>query len=342
MIQREASKERKEKEGIWFFSVSQKHGHVMSRPIYPSEQALIGDLIHSIEVASPQMAWVQMLFRTTDLSRDLILLKNGIIAAKKHIETPKIDLFSGNEKERSELYRDWYSKANARIKKIDDLAAGPAILMAIQGMWVGSKSGLMELPFTHCTDEEDSLAVFSYRDPRMLIELVERHMVEDISEYLLRYTGSRLEPPSFLITAEELPYFIHLPAGKVIASIRSISDEEWGTYSPTHKMGGVQGEETHQHASSRVMKISRPPKIEKVLPEVESAGLGLLASSSVRGLELLFESGKTGILISSENAEETERYREQLESVYGEMAMEPADGKPAVLRVLPRMVGLVA
>jgi hypothetical protein len=209
--------------------------------------------------------------------------------------------------------------------------------MAIQGMWVGNDSDLMQLPFNHCTDGEDSLAVFHHRDPRVLIELVQRRMVEDISEYLMRYTGSRLEPPSFLISAEELPYFIHLPAGKVVASIKSINDEEWGTYSPTHKLGGVQGEEVHHNASSRVMRIARPPKIEKELSEAESAGLTLLGGSTIRGLELTFENAKTSILISSRSAEDMQRYQDQFESVYGEMAVETAEDRPAFLSKIPRI-----
>jgi hypothetical protein len=109
-------------ERIWFFNVSLKQGHVMSRPIYSSEQALVGDLIRAMEVASPHFAWVQILFRNVDVARDLVMVKNDMIAAKKYIETPKVDILSSKEKERRELYRDWYRKADARIKRIDDLA----------------------------------------------------------------------------------------------------------------------------------------------------------------------------------------------------------------------------
>ena len=79
------------------------------------------------------------------------------------------------------------------------------------------------LPFDHCSDEHDSLAVFQYRDPRMLLELVDRRMVVDISEYFDRYTGSRMEPPSFLVTPEELQSYIHLPAGEVAESLQLLA-----------------------------------------------------------------------------------------------------------------------
>jgi hypothetical protein len=88
------------------------------------------------------------------------------------------------------------------------------------------------------------------------------------------------------------------------------------------------------------MRIARPPRIEKELPEAESGGLRLLGGSTVRGLELTFDGAKTNILISSGSAEDMQRYQEQLESVYGEMAMEAADEKPPFLNRVPGIAGL--
>jgi len=65
-------------------------------------------------------------------------------------------------------------------------------------------------------------ATFRYRDPRMLLELVGRRMVVDISEYFYRHTRSRLEPPSFVVTPEELQSYVHLPAGETASSLRSL------------------------------------------------------------------------------------------------------------------------
>ena len=50
--------------------------------------------------------------------------------------------------------------------------------LAVQGMRVSSEklSPAGTFPFDHCSDEHDSLAVFQYRDPRMLLELVDRRM----------------------------------------------------------------------------------------------------------------------------------------------------------------------
>jgi hypothetical protein len=68
--------------------------------------------------------------------------------------------------------------------------------------------------FNPSAASHDSLATFEYRDPRMLIELVDRRMVQDISKYLDCYTRSRPEPPSFIVTPEELQSHVHLPAGE--------------------------------------------------------------------------------------------------------------------------------
>ena len=111
--------------------------------------------------------------------------------AKTAIEQPTIDLVSGQERDRRELHRDFYRQADARMKKADDIVSKPTVTLAIQGMWVSdsdSKS-IGTLPFDHCSDEHDSLAIFQYRDPRMLLELIDRRMVEDISEYLAATPG---------------------------------------------------------------------------------------------------------------------------------------------------------
>src|SRR5208283_1041495 len=113
----------------------------------------------------------------------LVRLKNSMHRAKASIEQPTIDMISGEERDRRELHRDYYGRSDARMKKVDDIATKPSITLAIQGMWVADKesSSASVLPFDHCADEHDSLVLFQYRDPRMLLELVDRRMVVDIS-----------------------------------------------------------------------------------------------------------------------------------------------------------------
>jgi hypothetical protein len=168
-----------------------------------------------IERADPDFAWIQFLFVRSDYGADLVRPKNSMHRAKAAIEQPSVDLISGEEQDRKQLYRDYYRRADSRMKKVDDIVTKPTITMAIQGMWVSDvPDSAYALPFDHCSDEHDSLALFRYRDPRILLELVDRRMVVDISKYFDRYTRSRLEPPSFLVTPEELQSYVHLPAGE--------------------------------------------------------------------------------------------------------------------------------
>ena len=215
---------RSAKKQVRFFNVSLRNGIVMSTPAYPEKQAFVAHLIRALETSNPDFAWIQFLFVRSDYGAALVRLKNSMHRAKIAIEQPSLDLISGQERDRRELHRDYYRRADARMKKVDDIVTKPTITMAIQGMWVSDEpdSSSHALPFDHCSDEHDSLAVFQYRDPRMLLELVDRRMVADISEYLDRYTRSRLEPPSFLVTPEELQSYVHLPAGELAASLRSL------------------------------------------------------------------------------------------------------------------------
>ena len=72
-----------------FFSISLINANVMSLPRFPQPQRLIGELIHSMEGASPAFAWVQFLFRRVNLSPTLVALKNSTHAALEEIKTPK-------------------------------------------------------------------------------------------------------------------------------------------------------------------------------------------------------------------------------------------------------------
>ena len=192
-------------EKVRFFNVSLVNATPMSLPKFPQPQRLMGELIHSIEAANPRFAWVQFLFKRVNLSPTLVALKNSMHVAAEQIKTPKRSIIDDSEYDRPELYRDWYKRSGERIKRIDALANAPHVLLAIQGMWVSDPRLLSTLPFKDCHDELDRLGTFLYRNPWMLVELVERRMVEDVSPYIMSYSRSRLESPSFLLTQEEIP-----------------------------------------------------------------------------------------------------------------------------------------
>ena len=195
----------------------------MSIPRFAQPQRLIGELVRSLEAASPRFAWVQFLFRRINFSPSLVALKNAMHLAAEQIKTPKRSWINDSEYDRAELHRDWYKRSAERIKRIDAIANVPHVLLATQGLWVGDPRTLSTLPFKDCHDEFDRLGVFVYRNPWMLAELVERRMVENVSSYIMSYASSRLEPPSFLITQEEVPYYLHLPIAKQTDFLKSVS-----------------------------------------------------------------------------------------------------------------------
>jgi len=326
------------KDEVRFFNVSLINGAVMSVPHLEEPQRLVGELIHSIEAASPRFAWVQFLFIRANFSPALVALKNSIHAATEMIKTPKISFIDGSESDRAELHRDWYRKAGERMKGIEALVNKPQVLLAIQGMWVGGPEQLSSLPFKDCYDDHDRLGIFTYRNPRMLIELVERRMVEDVSPYITSYARSRMEPPSFLLTPEEVPYYVHFPVVKEAESMKSVSFKQ---YSPATREGGVEGAgEKETVAPSKVLRLTQIPLITEPLKEKDVGGLSSLPSSTVRGFEVLFSEGRTELLVSSRSDPEVKEYVGVLESVYGELGAKETPAKPSFLKEIPRIVGL--
>jgi len=321
-----------------FFNVSLINANMMSLPRFPEPQRLIGELIHSIEAASPKFAWVQFLFCRANYSPSLVALKNAMNFAAEQIKTPKTSLIDDTEYDRPELHRDWYKRSGERIKRIDSLVNMPHVLLAIHFMWVGDHRQLSTLPFKDCYDEQDRLGIFVYRNPWMLVELVRRTMVEDISPYIASYAGSRMEPPSFLTTPDEIPYYIHLPVVKEAESMKSVSFKQ---YSPAAREGAVEGAgEKGFVAPSKVLKLGQIPLINEPLKEKDTIRLSLLPSPTVRTFEILFSGGRTELLVSSRSESDVNEYVDTLESVYGELDVVETPAKPGFLKEIPPMVGL--
>jgi hypothetical protein len=341
---------------IRFFSVSLRNGIVVSTPSYPEKQAFVAALIRALEASDPDFAWIQFLFVKFDHSSALARLKNSIQRAKSEIQRPSQDLLSGQEHAKRELGRDFYSQTDARTRKIDEIATKPLVTLAIQGMWATSKapSAIEALPFDHCSDEHDRLAVFQYNDPRMLRELVERRMVANIREYLDRFTKSRLEPPSFMMTPEGLQSCIHLPVGEAAESLYSISggssakgytrvkvrkdadeDKEEDTKEDSKPDSGQRDD-----ISSRFVTLARVPEMEKILDDSSIQPLDHLASTAVRTFELLYRNRHTEFVFSSETVEDMRKYAQLLDSVYGELSFEATEKIPSFLRELPSALDL--
>ncbi|MDE1852738.1 MAG: hypothetical protein KGI38_03200 [Thaumarchaeota archaeon] len=332
-------------EKVRFFNVSLINANPMSIPKFPQPQRLMGELIHSIEAANPKFAWVQFLFRRVNLSPTLIALKNSMHVAAEQIKTPKRSIIDDSEYDRPELYRDWYKRSGERIKRIDAIANVPHVLLAIQGMWVGDPRQLSSLPFKDCHDELDRLGTFVYRDPWMLVELVERRMVTAVSPYIMSYARSRLEPPSFLMTQEEIPYYLHLPVTATEGFLDSLGKRS--SYSPDIQPGHVEGGDGNGESptvavSSRVkvLGLAKVPKIDEPLEDERLERLALLPSASVRGFEVLFSGGASQMLLSSRTERDATEYLGVMESVYGTLDVIEMPPVPAYLREIPRIVGL--
>jgi hypothetical protein len=329
------------KRNVRFFNVSLRNGIVMSTPSYPEKQSFVAHLIRALETSNPDFGWVQFLFVGSNYGADLIRLKNSMHRAKTAIEQPSLDLVSGEEQDRRQLYRDYYRRADSRMKKVDEIVTKPTITMAIQGMWVSDEpDSLYALPFDHCVDEHDSLAIFRYRDPRMLLELVDRRMVVDISEYFDRYTRSRLEPPSFIVTPEELQSYVHLPAGETAASLRSL---EGGTSTRAFILARIAGQkataDSGDGSSSELVRLVKVPKNEKILEDASVQPLMHLAAATVRTFELVYSGGRTEVLFSAETVEDMRKYAGLLGLVYGGLKLEKAERRPAFLSELPAIMG---
>jgi hypothetical protein len=164
-------------------------------------------------------------------------------------------------------------------------------------------------------------------------------MVEDVSRYFRSYTGSRQEPPSFLITQEEVPYFVHLPVARTPDFLKSLGNR--ALYSSEIRSGRVEGAETKEDTTvGRVLWLATVPEITEPLDEKEAERLSFLPGSSVRGFEVLFQEGETQILFSARTNREMQEYLSVMKSVYGAMDVSEATAQPAFLKQLPGRVGL--
>lgn len=175
----------------------------------------------------------------------------------------------------------------------------------------------------------------------MLLELVDRRMVLDISEYFDRYTKSRLEPPSFLVTPDELQSYVHLPTGEVAASLHSL---QGGTSNRQFTKGNIADEETNStdadSISSTLVRLAKVPKNEESLEDTSVQPLTHLAAPTVRTFELVYSGGATEVLFSAETVEDLRKFAGLLSLVYGSMKFQMAEARPAFLQELPVILGI--
>jgi hypothetical protein len=366
-----------------FFNVALKNGHIMSRPRYEPEQEFIGNFIHELEQKDPDFAWIQFIFQQVDYSRQLMMLKNELLSYKRFAETPEVN-GQGEPMKRKELDSDWYRTVELRCKKIDELMSSHQVLLGIQGMWVEKSEeaihGISESPrsapielgtFQSCRDELDSLAIFTYRDPRVLLELVRRRFVTDISCYFRKYSGSRMESPSLILAAEDLGNYIHLPLGNITDHISSLLpselDEEEhdggftrfgvgsgmdsgdSTYAIRRKENRSnmpdllllpvvepQAEIKTSKGNFHVSRMKTIPQIYQKLDTEAFSRLKHLPSPYPRSFELLYNKGRTSLLIGSADDRDLEAYKRFLVSIYGGFEFVEESAIPSCVRIISR------
>jgi len=366
-----------------FFNVALKNGHLMSRPRYEPEQEFIGNLIHELEQRDPDFAWIQFVFQQVDYSRQLMMLKNELLSYKKFAETPEVDE-KGEPRRRKELDSEWYRTVELRCKKIDELMCSHQVLLGIQGVWIEKSEEVLQRisgsprsapiefsTFQSCRDEIDSLAIFTYRDPRVLLELVRRRFVTDISWYFRKYSGSRMEPPSLILAAEDLGNYVHLPLGNITDHLSSLLPSEFdeeehnGEFTTFGVGSGLQyGDNPYairrkEDQSSMPDLLSLPvveplaeiktskgnfylsrmktiPQIHQKLDAEAFSRLKHLPSPYTRSFELLYNKGRTSLLIGSADDRDLEAYKRFLVSIYGGFEFVEESVIPSCMRIVSR------
>jgi len=366
-----------------FFNVALKNGHIMSRPRYEPEQEFIGNLVHELEQRDPDFAWIQFIFQQVDYSRQLVMLKNELLSYKRFAETPEVN-GKGEPRRRKELDSEWYRTVELRCKKIDELISSHQVLLGIQGMWVekgedaiqGISGSLRSVPielstFQSCRDELDSLAIFTYRDPRVLLELVRRRFVTDISCYFRKYSGSRMEPPSLILAAEDLGNYVHLPIGNITDHLSSLlppefDEEEHNCEFTTFGVGSGMDSRDSPYAKRRkenqsstpdllllpvvepqaeiktskgnfhISRLKTIPQIHQKLDTESFSRFKHLPSPYTRSFELLYHEGRISLLIGSGDERDLEAFKGLLASIYGRFEFVEESAIPACVRIISR------
>jgi hypothetical protein len=264
---------------VFFFNFALKDGHFMSRPIFNPQQSLMGEIIHSLERFNPRFAWIQFLFSQRDYNHLLMYTKAELENYVQFANTAQYDGRSSQKIPRKEINSQWYKLAPQRIKKVEQMLPKPTVIFAINGMWVTNENNaassahqLQELPFSLCSDEVDRLRPFLYTDPGILRMLVERRMVTDISPSIYRYSRSREEPPSLILSPDEIPYYIHMPTGASAKGISSIKPAAHFPVGGTLKAREVTPvEDVQSFEPSEIDECTQSPEAEQAVPQTTGA-----------------------------------------------------------------------
>jgi hypothetical protein len=276
---------------ILFFNFALRDGHFMARPVFNSpKQSLMGETILSLERFNPRFAWIQFLFSQRDYSHLLMYTKSELENYIRLANTPEYDERSRQKIPRKEINTQWYRFAAPRIKKIEQTLSKPTITFAIHGMWVANENSsasianqIQELPFSLCSDEIDRLRPFFYKDPRILRMLVDRRMVTDVSPSIHKYTRSREELPSLILSPDEIPCYIHMPAGPSAKGLSSIKPAAHFPVAGTLKTQMAANKDIETRVEQNGPDQTSPLPKPRLTPYQEEDSLPQLLQHSERG-----------------------------------------------------------
>jgi hypothetical protein len=99
---------------------------------------------------------------------------------------------------------------------------------------------------------------------------------------------------------------------------------------------------TGDDVSSKLVRLVKVPKNEKVLEEASVQPLAHLAAPTVRTFELVYSEEKTEVLFSAETTNDMREYARLLSLVYGGMKFESAEPCPRFLSGLLSIVGVIS
>ncbi len=313
---------------IRFFNVSLTNGQLASLPKFEPEESFMGVLIREMELT--QFSWVQFIFQEFDYSRYYAALRQGL---KKFMEIYK---------DSKESTYHIFSKMPDMMKNIDNMGAYRTVVMAIQGMVISDHSHPFTA-FSRFADSIDSLSVYYYRDPRMLLWLVDRMFIADIKSYFLNYLTRREVPPSFVITTNEIPYYIHFPVGSGFKSL-STAVEQFEV--EPEKRPGAGGfmilQQPLPAKPGKMVFVSGFNSRTKELDDRGKAALKQLANQHKRTWELVHGDGTTTLYISSDDETDMISYTNQLSSIYGGLSFRNVTNPvPKIVSKIPEMLGLL-
>lgn len=278
---------------LHMFYVSLRDAHFMSQPVYEPAGSFMNSLVLTMEAQAPRFAWIQFIFERANVTDGLASLRYYLLHGEDDGST-------------------WVKMAAERVKALNAMVSRPTVALAIRGVWAGEERGLHELPFAHCADSLDQLALFVTRDPYMLVLMQERRTEFNLPAYFSHYSGSRTEAPAFVLMASNLPFYIHFP---------SMGNVKWGVHADLPAIGAWNNMASNESRPRRsVMEVSGVPRLDRALEKDELARLAGLASRTPRSFELMYYDRQTHILLSGD----IERYEQALASIYGQLNLAPA------------------